>query len=227
MGVLAVGSGASFTSATLTDQTTAGAEMDIVAARALNVQVGNAQHGGTDTNVNDLPDAAVDGETQNEDLTVRTAILNNAGEDPPEFDHLLTVENNGDDEVSVGFGYNSNSFDTDFLTNAEYDTDEDDVKDVYEFKVNEDQSTGDAGSDEGGDRISPGRGDLDDDPPNYGTIPSGEELAVDLEIDLGSASSDIVSEIAQEASLSGGDPFEDETRDPVRLIDQLVVGTEE
>ena len=227
MGVLAAGSGAAFTSATLTDQTTAGAEMDIVAARALNVQVGNAEHDGTSTNVDDLPDAAVDGETQSQDLTVRTAILNNAGENPPEFDHLLTVENNGDDEVSVGFGYNGDSFDTDFLNDEEYDTDEEDVKDVYEFKVNESESSGDAGSGEGGDRISPASEDPNNDPPNYGTIPSGEELAVGLEIDLSSASSDIVPEIAQEASLSGGDPFEDETRDPVRLIDQLVVGTEE
>ena len=50
---------------------------------------------------------------------------------------------------------------------------------------------------------------------------------ITIEAALRNASSDIVSEIAQEASLSGGNPFEDEARDPVRLIDELVVGTEE
>lgn len=222
IGTLALGSGATFTSAALQNAaTTNNSNLEVFSVGELLVErgedtnPGNGKASGVDytsevsvSNAGDLPDAFVEGNTQNGSLEIDAAVRNNASSIT--FEELLVVKNQGTVEANVGFGFSSFGG-----TVTGGSISKDDVIDAYDFKVSS-----------GGANISPTSSTTDPTtPPNFKTVQPGSEFRVDLKIDLSVGS--LISDINTERDGDVNPSFDGNgVGDSVTLIDEITVGTE-
>ncbi|QKG91999.1 hypothetical protein HPS36_03705 [Halorubrum salinarum] len=226
LGALATGSGAVFSSAALQSTSASTAAFQVYTVQELNVTRGSTEYDQGDTGISisdasDLPQAHVTGDTQSDSLNVNVATRNSASNQS--LTHLLDVENNGTEPVSVGFGFSTFGtivVDGDNTTAGDGQVTEKQVQGMYSFQVNTTDSNG-ISSDDGTD-ISPGSSSQADAPQNYKQIPAGATLAIDLVVD---APDPVVKAINQAANPSGN-PFDVESRAKTTLVQEIVVGTE-
>ena len=224
LGALATGSGAVFTSASLNNvASTNTASLDVYAARELNVKRGDDSEfdnsGFTIDNPSELPQANVQGNTQEGTLEIETAVRNSSS--TKEFNYLLEIENNSTGEVNVGFGIGS--FNQTFLDDENVSTTTDELLDMHTFEVNASESSGGFSPSDEQDISPTSSSGGATTPATYQSIPSGETLAVNLDID---PTGSIVSDINSFVDIGSGDPFEDGQTSDVTLIDEIQVGTE-
>jgi hypothetical protein len=227
LGALSTGSGAVFSSAALTSTTQTASTLEVYSVAELNVTRGADQisaplkrkrtydYDGSYT-INereDLPAAYVDdGSTQGGNLNVQVATRNDA--QTKEFPYLLEVTNNGSSAVEIGIGFDkfgSNVGSSKPIT-------ENKVIDTYDFKTNKARSSYGASDDVD---ISANSVQADKkSPANYEEIPTGQSLAVDLDVDPVTG---IVGEIND--ATSPNNTFNNSNTDDVTLVDRITFGT--
>lgn len=228
MGTLALGSGVTLTSASFSNTADSGAAMDAVAVSNINVERGDdtdtdydyESEIGTITNRGDLPAVEVSGSTQENNLQVDVSVANASEET---FPYILEVSNTGTQAADVGIGFEIN----DTFVNDYEDIDDTDILEAYSFETNQSDSGGEDSSYEpvDGTEISPNTssssaGDTYE-PASYVEVPAGENLALDLTVNL---SGDIVGAINSEAGPAQS--FDGAEVGSVNLIDTLVFGTD-
>ncbi|GAB7010230.1 hypothetical protein [Halorubrum trueperi] len=221
LGALATGSGAVFSSATLSNTATSDSTMEVYTAGNLSVSRGssdwNSDYADTIDNPSDLPAAYVSGNTTNSDLSVKVATQNTSSSKT--LGYLLKVSNTSGSTVNVGVGFDS--FGDEVGTESETIS-QSDVVDAYEFRTNDDDSSYNLSETTGvtdNDDIS-GTSASPDSPSNHAAIPTGEDLAIDLTMD---PSDSLVSDINKVANESGP---RFEVGDGVLLVDAITFGTE-
>lgn len=204
--IATISGGAALTAAALADSVTPSADFRVTVERELTVLRGDHTQGegnfaaeSLDFTSDEAPAAWVNDE-EDDDLVIEVVVENEEGE--TDFDELIKVRNDG--QVSESVGIEWGAFGDDVGTEAN-DVSEETVVDIYTFEVD-------------GAEVSPAS--EDGDPENFFTVEPGEEVNIDLTVDLTGATD----EIGQAASPSGN-PWEG-AEDDVDLLDTINVGVE-
>jgi hypothetical protein len=269
LGLLATGSGATFTSAAF--QNTAAADSDlrvIVQEPGLEFEGNSANSGdpkaiddpdffedGPSGGLNETADGAFDdgaeplafAEGSNEDLTVKTAVP--VGQNVT-VSELFRVANNSNEAVTIGVAYDRENadFDVNSDDSGQYGADvsvgggssvlnEENAQSIYQFKIAPESDDSITNINPGGsntaDLLSPEPGEsgvegdgsegtsiVDDDlPATVATIPTGDTLVLDLEVNTASFQGKIEAEADIDQSALGLQT------DTVQIIDGMTIVT--
>jgi len=191
-----------------------------------------------DIDSDDLPVATVNRRDQNVNGDVIIQVAVDVDTTSVTFNDILEIENQTEDSVEVGIGYDRNTqtsslTDSSANSNSNFNQYGEDVnvggtsgvtagivQKIYQFTVPDPSSSGD-------NTISPTSKSTKDEPGEVQSIPAGSQIQVSLRVDLSNILGiiDVQDRIKNQTQFNPSNPFQ-QKRDTVDLLDAITVGVQ-